>query len=103
VVAAGEDYPSAARRELVEEIGIGVDAVGPGLVTLDDGFPRPYDDTEVSLLGRCFQITSPGPFRFLDGEVAEAWWTGRDELTELLGREKFLPDSVRLLLPLIRW
>ena len=98
VVAAGEDYVEAARRELAEEVGLEV-AAAP----IDDGSPRAYDDDQVSLLGRCFQVVASGPLRFHDGEVVEAWWVGRDELAELIRREKFLPDSLALVLPLVHW
>ena len=98
VVAAGEHYDGAARRELIEEVGLDVVAE-----PIDDGRPQPYDDDQVSLLGRCYQVVAAGPLRFHDGEVVDAWWVERDELPGLLGREKFLPDSLALVLPLVRW
>ena len=95
VVEAGETYLEAAHRELAEEIGVTTET----LAELDLGESRPYDDDQVSLLARCYLVTSEGPFTFDDGEVVEAWWVHRDGLDDLLVREKFLPDSLALLLP----
>ena len=99
VVASGEDYLTAAHRELAEEIGIRADDIA----VLDDGHALAFDDDSVSLLGRCFQVVHQGPFEFSDGEVADAWWMDRADLERLLKTESFLPDSVALLLPRIRW
>ena len=89
VVAAGESYDDAARRELAEEIGV-------------DAQPQPigggsYDDDQVSLIGRCYRVTTTGPFTFADGEVVAAKWV---HLAELAGDQRqFLPDSLSLVLP----
>ena len=97
VVGAGENYIDAAHRELAEEIGVSTAT----LEEIDLGESRAYDDDQVSLMGRCYVVTSSGPFTFDDGEVVEAWWVHRDGLDDLLRRERFLPDSLKLLLPLI--
>ena len=97
VVGTGESYLEAAHRELAEEVGVST----ARLEELDLGESRSYDDDQVSLMARCFVVTSQGPFTFDDGEVVEAWWVHRDGLDDLLRRERFLPDSLALLLPLI--
>ena len=97
VVGAGENYIDAAHRELAEEIGVSTAT----LEEIDLGESRAYDDDQVSLMARCYVVTSSGPFTFDDGEVVEAWWVHRDGLDDLLRRERFLPDSLKLLLPLI--
>ena len=97
VVGAGESYLEAARRELAEEVGISQ----VELIELDPVTSRPYEDDQVSLMARCYVVMSQGPFTFDDGEVVEAWWVHGDGLDDLLLREKFLPDSLALLLPLI--
>lgn len=97
VVTSGESYEQAVRRELAEEIG--VSDVEP--VEVDGGRIQVYDDADVSLVGRSFVVTTSGPFVFADGEVNDAWWVTRDELEELRRRERFLPDSLALLLPLL--
>jgi len=97
VVGAGETYLDAAHRELAEEIGVSAAT----LEEIDLGESRAYDDDQVSLMARCYVVISEGPFTFDDGEVVEAWWVHRDGLDDLLRRERFLPDSLKLLLPLI--
>ena len=97
VVGTGESYLEAAHRELAEEVGVSAAT----LEEIDLGESRVYDDDQVSLLARCYVVTTQGPFTFDDGEVVEAWWVHRDGLNDLLGRESFLPDSLALLLPLI--
>ena len=94
VLQPGESYEAGALREVAEEIGID----GAELTTFDDGKAHPYDDDEVSLLGRCFLLNHPGPFTFRDGEVSEAWWVPIRGLEELTRTEPFLPDSTALLL-----
>ena len=95
VVASGEEWSVAARRELREEMGIEVD----DLVSLDEGRPRAYDDADVSLVGRCWRVQHDGPVTFVDAEVAEAWWLARHEVESLVTRERFLPDSLALVWP----
>ena len=97
VVGTGESYLDAAHRELAEEVGVSAAT----LEEIDRGESRAYDDDQVSLMARCYLLTSPGPFTFDDGEVVEAWWVHRDGIKDLLHRESFLPDSLALLLPLI--
>ena len=95
VVASGESYENAARRELAEELGIrdvAIEYVGRGH----------YVDDNLAALCRGYRIAHDGPFTFADGEVAEARWVTFDELDAMLATHRFLPDSLALLLPLIR-
>jgi 8-oxo-dGTP pyrophosphatase MutT (NUDIX family) len=89
VVAAGESYDEAARRELFEEAGI---AAEPVLVS-----SGAYDDTDVSLIARCYEVRHDGAVEARDGEVAEFRWVTTAELRDLVSRERFLPDSLALL------
>jgi len=61
-----------------------------------------YTDDDVALVGRCFRVTTDGPFTFADGEVIHAEWVALDDLDALIEERSFLPDSVALLLPLLR-
>lgn len=97
VVAAGEDWDEAAARELAEEIGV----VGVVPEPIDGGRLGRYEDDQVRLVGRCFRVVHDGPFSFADGEVVQARFVTPGELAELRCRERFLPDSVALLLPLL--
>ncbi len=89
VVAAGETYDDAARRELFEEAGFTAE---PQEVSAGS-----YDDDAVSLIARCYVVSHDGDVRPQDGEVAEFLWVNRDELRDRLARDRFLPDSVALL------
>jgi 8-oxo-dGTP pyrophosphatase MutT (NUDIX family) len=93
VVASGEAYDEAARRELAEEVGVVAEptAIGGGR----------YTDDDVALIGRCYLVRYDGPLRFDDGEVVEARWVSAAELGALRTTERFLPDSLALLLPLL--
>lgn len=94
VVAAGETYDEAARRELHEELGVHVEVMEP----LGEGR---FEDDAVALIGRGYLAVHDGPFTFTDGEIAEVRWVTRAELTALMASEAFVPDNVALLLPLL--
>jgi isopentenyldiphosphate isomerase len=94
VVAAGESWDDAARRELAEELGVEVaepSRAGGGS----------YEDHQVRLVARLYRLVHDGPFRFADGEVVEARFVTTGELRRLVAAEPFLPDSVALVLPLV--
>jgi isopentenyldiphosphate isomerase len=95
VVGAGEDYETAARRELAEELGVHPAHFEP----LGEG--RFVDDA-VALIGRGYRCVHDGPFTFTDGEISEVRWVGRDELDELMRHASFVPDNVELMLPLLQ-
>jgi len=94
VVAAGEDYDTAARRELAEELGVAAHV----LVHLGTGR---FADAAVALIGRGYLTVHDGPFTFTDGEIAEVRWVDRAALEALMADEAFVPDNVTLLLPLL--
>lgn len=94
VVAAGESFEVAARRELVEELGVEV----AEFRRLGEGR---FVDESVALLGRSYLVVHDGPFTFTDGEISEVRWVNADELSALMATERFVPDNVALLLPLL--
>lgn len=95
VVAAGETYDDAARRELAEELGV----IAASWELLGEG---KFADDDVAMIGRGFLVVHDGPFQFTDGEIEEVRWVDRGELESLLATETFVPDNVALLLPLLR-
>ena len=94
VVAAGETYADAARRELAEELGVEAGDVE------DPGEGR-FADESVALIGHGYLTVHDGPFAFTDGEIAEARFVTRTELDGLMATARFVPDNVTLLLPLL--
>ena len=95
VCQPGEDWQSAAVRELSEELGVegaAVHEIGSGA----------YVDAEVKLLARVFECRTDGPFRFADGEITQAHWVSAAEFPNWLGAKNFLPDSLALVLPVLR-
>ncbi|HEY0519458.1 MAG TPA: NUDIX domain-containing protein [Ilumatobacteraceae bacterium] len=95
VVASGESYDDAARRELSEELGIAdapIEHVGASRYVGDD----------LAEICHCYRIVHDGPFTFADGEITEARWVTFDELDVLRTVHRFLPDSIAMLLPLVR-
>lgn len=95
VVAAGEDWEPAARRELAEELGV----TGTVLEPLGAGT---YEDPFVAEVARVWTTVHDGPFAFTDDEVVEARFVTLDELTNLLAVQPFVPDSRAIVLPLLR-
>jgi isopentenyldiphosphate isomerase len=94
VVASGERWDDAARRELAEEVGI----EGPEPLEVGRAV---YEDAEVAEVARVYRVTSDGPLTFADGEVDEADWIGSDEIAAWASRHELVPDSVALVLPLL--
>lgn len=96
VVTAGEDWVSAALRELSEEVG-----VTAARVDLEYLGERTYVDEDVDELARIWTTVHDGPFEFNDGEVVEARMVSLDELAEMLRQLPFVPDSAKLVAPLL--
>jgi isopentenyldiphosphate isomerase len=94
VVAAGETYEEAARRELEEELGVEGELEFLGQVR--------YVDDDVAEMCRGYRLVHDGPFEFSDGEVSEVRWVTFAELEAMRTTHSFLPDSIALLLPLLR-
>lgn len=94
VVAAGEGYDDAARRELAEELGV----TG---VPLEPLGPVRYVDDRLRVVGRAYRVRSDGPFSFDDGEVLETEWVPAAELPSVLAARSFVPDSPQVFLPFL--
>lgn len=88
VVGVGEDWGEAALRELREEAGVeaGLQALGGG----------PYDDADVSLLGRVYLARHDGPFTFPDGEVLQVDRIPLDDVERWIAGRDLCPDSLTL-------
>lgn len=86
VVAAGEDWESAARRELLEEVGVEVSH-------LEDLGDARYEGARVRELARGYAAVTTGPFRFADGEVVDVRWIDLVELDDWVTRPDVCPDG----------
>jgi 8-oxo-dGTP pyrophosphatase MutT (NUDIX family) len=93
VVAAGESYDDAAARELYEELGVVASPRPLGQAT--------FEDTDVRTITRLYEVRAEGPFRFPDGEIAEARLVDPAELRSMLATSTFVPDSRALALPIV--
>jgi 8-oxo-dGTP pyrophosphatase MutT (NUDIX family) len=94
VVSAGETFDDAARRELAEELGVHADE-------MQHLGKASYHDDDVALIGCGYVVRHDGPFAFTDGEITEVRWVTRADLDRLIAAERFVPDNLALLLPLL--
>jgi isopentenyldiphosphate isomerase len=94
VVASGESYEDAARRELTEEVGVTA-------VSLDHLSSGSYEDDDVRAIVHTFCVVWDGPVHFNDGEVVEARWVGMAELRQRVVSDRFVPDSLAIATPLL--
>jgi isopentenyldiphosphate isomerase len=90
VVAAGEDYDGAARRELREELGVR-DARVRRL------FPVRFDDPCTRVNGMVYSCSSDGPFILQASEIAEGKWMDLDVVVERTRHLRFCPDGLEVL------
>ena len=84
VVAAGEPSDLAAERELAEEVGVAG-------VALEFVAERRFEDEHAREICRAYRVTHDGPFRFDDGEVAEARLVDVHELERAHGHRTLPP------------
>jgi isopentenyldiphosphate isomerase len=90
VVDAGEDYATAARRELAEEVGITGVAIEPL-------FEVRFADAATQLIGRAFLVRHDGPIRLQPEEVVWAAFVPLPEAERIARDERCCPDGVEVL------
>jgi isopentenyldiphosphate isomerase len=90
VVAAGEDYDTAARRELAEEIG----AAGAAIQPL---FAVRYEDVSTKLVGQAYLACWDGPIILQATEVAAGSFVTLAEAARIVRDERCCPDGVAVL------
>jgi 8-oxo-dGTP pyrophosphatase MutT (NUDIX family) len=86
IVAPGETYLEAARRELAEETGIDAAPTWLGRFLHEDAVER-------SFLG-CFEIVWAGPIALQEAEIAWGAFLPPAEVGSLLRTESFCPDTL---------
>jgi isopentenyldiphosphate isomerase len=87
VVAAGESYDVAARRELAEELGI----AGASIVPL---FGLRYEDASTRLIGRAYLARHDGPVTLQAEEIASGAFVTLAEAERIAREETCCPDGV---------
>jgi len=90
VVLANESYEDSARRELLEELGVGDDH-------LTHCFDHYYEDHSNRVWGRVFKCTSEGPFVFQPEEVEYGMFVPVDTAMAMSRQEPFTPDGIEIL------
>ncbi len=90
VVAYGENYYDSALRELQEETGI-------SNVTLKEHLDFYYEDQDNRLWGRLFSCIWDGHIRPQPEEVQEICMVDQIQLSAMLAKEDFTPDSYFLI------
>jgi len=90
VVAAGEIYDDAARRELAEEIGFNA-------VPLRRLFPVRYEDAATRVCGMVYSCTCDDQPQLQAAEIAAAEWADFDVVLERAQHQQFCPDGLEVL------
>lgn len=90
VVEAGEDYASAARRELAEEIGVTTDLLTPL-------FPVRYEDASTRLVGMAYVAHHDGPVVLQPEEIAHGAFVTLAEAERIIRAEPCCPDGIAVL------
>jgi isopentenyldiphosphate isomerase len=90
VVAAGEDYLTAARREIGEEIGVVARA-------LERFASLRYEDPHTRLLGAAFVAEHDGPLRLQADEIAYGAFVPLAEAERIAACEPCCPDGAAVL------
>ncbi len=90
VVAVGEGYDAAARRETREELGV-------DHLRLRRLFPMRYDDAHNRICGMVYSCMADGSFTLQESEIIRGEWLDLDVLLERTQREPFCPDGLEAL------
>ena len=87
----GEDYHSAALRELSEELGLPPEKIPPLEHLFDLEIRNEIESEDV----RVFRIVSKGPFQRQRSEIDELRFFTPDELEDPVFRRDFTPNLIR--------
>jgi isopentenyldiphosphate isomerase len=91
VVAAGESYDDAARRELAEELGVRDAALRCML-------PFHFEDEANQVNGMVYSCTHDGPVELCAEEIVSGEWLDLDQVLDRAQKEPFCPDGIEALI-----
>lgn len=94
VVAAGESWDEAARREGREELGVELQA--------EPLFPFRFVDDRTDAHGMVYRVVHDGPFLLQPEEVVRGEFHGVEEALACSAREPFCPDGLAVLQEYLR-
>jgi isopentenyldiphosphate isomerase len=86
VLAAGESFADGARRELLEELGVGA--------PLEELFPFRYADEHSSVQAMVYKAVHDGPFQLQAEEIVRGEFVAVSDVKERARREPFCPDGL---------
>jgi len=89
VLAAGEDFPAAAARELHEELGVHA--------PLEPLFPFRFPPERPQVHGMVYRARHDGPFRLQVEEIVRGEFRSWAALDEAVVRDRFCPDGLAVL------
>ncbi len=99
VAGVGEDWLTAAKRELAEEAGLGLEGSQP--VELAELGPLDYEDEAMAVVGRVFLACSDQTPTCPDGEVVALDLIKLSSLTDWVKGREVCPDALHGVLPLL--
>jgi isopentenyldiphosphate isomerase len=89
VLAAGESFDAAARREAREELGVDVEP--------EQLFPFRWSDATNDVHGMLYRARHDGPFRLQPEEIVRGDFVALDDVAARGAREPFCPDGLAAL------
>jgi isopentenyldiphosphate isomerase len=89
VLAAGEDFPAAAARELHEELGV--------QAPLESLFPFRYPAEATQVHGMVYRARHEGPFHLQAEEIVRGEFRSWTTLDAAIARDRFCPDGLAVL------
>jgi len=94
VLAAGESFDAAARREVAEELGL--DAAPERL------FPFRYSDSSSVVQGMVYRVKNDGPFQLQPEEIVRGEFLSPQDVAGRAAQEPFCPDALSVFMEYMR-
>jgi len=94
VLATGESFDAAARREVAEELGLDVDP--------DGLFPFHYSDASTAVQGMVYRVAHDGPFQLQPEEIVRGEFVPPQDVAGRAAQEPFCPDALSVFMEYMR-